>query len=191
MGIGRKPTHGMSKSLTYTSWVAMKKRCYYPKTNDYWRYGGSGIQVCERWRVSFEMFLRDMGERPSSQYSLDRIDGTQNYEPSNCRWATASEQARNRIKPRLAKESRICQNCQSDFSVERYIVKRGEGLFCSLRCSAVFRQIERAKATGHRRLVLSCPVCGGEMHKKPYMVAHRKTVTCSLRCRVLLKKGLL
>lgn len=80
---------------TYASWVAMRRRCTEPGNNRYHMYGGRGITVCERWANSFENFLADMGERPDGM-TLDRIDVNGNYEQANCKWSTATEQARNR-----------------------------------------------------------------------------------------------
>jgi hypothetical protein len=82
------------ESPTYNSWKGMRGRTTNPNHADYVYYGGRGITVCERWR-KFENFLEDMGEKPDGM-SLDRIDNDGNYEPSNCRWATQSEQNYNR-----------------------------------------------------------------------------------------------
>jgi hypothetical protein len=81
-------------SLTHNSWQAMLKRCTNPKAKGYPNYGGRGITVCERWQ-DFSNFLADMGERPEGM-TLDRKDNDGDYTPGNCRWATASEQQRNR-----------------------------------------------------------------------------------------------
>jgi hypothetical protein len=81
-------------SSTYSSWQNMVQRCTDPRAEEYPRYGGAGVTVHARWQT-FEGFLADMGERPPGT-SLDRVDGTRGYEPGNCRWATPTEQSRNR-----------------------------------------------------------------------------------------------
>jgi hypothetical protein len=80
-------------SRTYQAWYDMKRRCRNPRYADFHRYGGRGIQVCDRWQ-SFENFLADMGEAPRG-LTLDRIDNDGNYEAQNCRWATVRQQVHN------------------------------------------------------------------------------------------------
>lgn len=90
----RATTHGLTKTRTYESWFAMKRRCLRNDGDNRKYYVFRGIRVCERW-MKFENFLADMGER-SEGMSLDRINNDGNYEPGNCRWATPVDQANNR-----------------------------------------------------------------------------------------------
>lgn len=89
--------HAAIRSGAYRSWMAMNQRCNNPNSDEYFRYGARGVTICIRWQV-FENFLADMGERPIRK-TLDRYPNNEgNYEPSNCRWATISEQNKNRRK---------------------------------------------------------------------------------------------
>lgn len=94
-GIGEATTkHGQIDHPLYLLWKAMRCRCNWPKYVGYDNYGGRGIKVCDRWN-DFGAFLEDMGPRPEGM-TLDRIDVNGDYEPSNCRWTTWYEQARNK-----------------------------------------------------------------------------------------------
>jgi len=98
--VERSTRHGNAKggqqTAEYQSWIAAKKRCSNPRNASYCDYGARGIRMCPAWDVSFELFLFDMGSKPSASHSLDRIDTNGNYEARNCRWATPMVQARNK-----------------------------------------------------------------------------------------------
>jgi hypothetical protein len=169
--------HGLTNTRIYHCYRAMRSRCLSSRDAAFKNYGGRGITVCERWLGSVEAFRKDMGDPPDGM-SLDRIDVNGNYEPSNCRWATASEQAENQRRTRKIEwmgksqspaawdseigfpKGTISRRLASGFSVERaldkstYIPKKRHG-------KAKKRSVSTAPSgTSRANAERSCCRCG-------------------------------
>jgi hypothetical protein len=95
-------THGATDTPEYQAWRNMLSRCYNPNWPKFSDYGGRGIRVCLRWRSrgflcrGFRAFIQDMGKRPTRFHSLERSNVNLGYSPTNCKWATAKQQANNK-----------------------------------------------------------------------------------------------
>lgn len=100
LGLLPADTDGRTRLPEYQIWRSMLRRCYRPECRAYPHYGGRGIFVAERWRRSYQNFLADMGRRPSSRHTLDRLDNDGPYSPENCAWNTWKQQARNKRSTR-------------------------------------------------------------------------------------------
>ncbi|AEQ34392.1 HNH endonuclease [Bacillus phage Bastille] len=91
-------SHGMSNTRIHTIWKNMKQRCYNPKRNKYHLYGGKGIRVCEDWHDFIPFYEWSMGNGYKEGLTIDRIDSDKDYEPSNCRWVTDTENGRRAVE---------------------------------------------------------------------------------------------
>ncbi len=114
----RWTAHGGSYSRTYTSWKKMLQRCENPRDKRYPEWGGRGIKVCDRWH-DYAAFLSDMGERPAGM-SIERENNDGDYEPGNCRWASAADQVRNRRNTRMVTIDGVTL-CLKDWARQRGI----------------------------------------------------------------------
>lgn len=135
----RLKKHGFCSNPLYRTWHGMHGRCKNPKDRSYRLYGGRGIKVCRRWQ-SVENFIKDMGEKPSMDHSLDRIDPNGDYSPENCRWSTYADQ-------------------QSNKRCSRFIEWNGKSMTCAqwativgIRSETIYERIHRQKWTPERAL---------------------------------------
>ena len=87
----RQTKHGNYYEPEFLAWKNMKRRCTEPRCAKWY----ANISVCDSWLNSYDNFLSDVGRKPSSKHTLDRIDFKGNYEPNNVRWATRATQSRN------------------------------------------------------------------------------------------------
>jgi len=118
LGVPSFKKTGMSRTPEYTAWIRMRRSCYDTDYKDYARYGARGIQVCEEWKNDFLAFFSYVGKRPSSKHSIDRYPNNNgNYEPGNVRWATCTQQARNRRSSKLIEFNGVTKS-MVEWSVE-------------------------------------------------------------------------
>ena len=115
-GSTNRLVHGKSQSPEYAAWRSIHARCENTNNIGYGNYGGRGLTVCERWQ-SFDAFYKDMGPRPGTGFSVERIDNTRGYSPTNCMWATQKQQHRNkRTNRRITFQGKT--QCLQDWAAE-------------------------------------------------------------------------
>lgn len=118
---------GASSTRTYSVYHNMKKRCLNKNTPNYRIYGGRGITICKRWLISFKNFLADMGDCPSKEHTIERIDNNGNYEPTNCKWATRLEQSKNTrrsVKLTFRGETKVAKDWATQLGISEGALKR-------------------------------------------------------------------
>jgi|JI8StandDraft_1071087.scaffolds.fasta_scaffold05837_5 hypothetical protein len=159
-------------SSEYSTWKNMKTRCNNYKNKDYYKYGGKGIKIYEKWlgKDGFINFLNDMGEKPLPKeiYSIDRINNNLGYFPENCKWSTTQEQTNNRNIYPITKQ---CLICQTEYTTHSDRLNTGK--YCSKRCNkkAFYNKNKRDIS-----IPIQCSTCKKEFTSK------RKQLYCSKTC---------
>lgn len=130
-------THGLSnKHPLYGTWKSIRTRCNNPNATSYKNYGAKGVKICERWN-DFLLFIKDMGEKPGSNYQVDRKDNSGDYEPSNVRWATREQQNVNQ-RPKGATGRKGVYVFRKAFTARtcKYHGRRHLGVFATIEAAA-------------------------------------------------------
>ena len=137
----KNATHGMSNTATYAKWIDARKRCFREKDAHFAYYGGRGITMCHTWAKSFEAFLADMGVAPDG-LTLERINVDGHYEPSNCRWASKLEQARNKRRVKASMETARAIRAKPQASVRELAQEfdLSEGVVWHIRNGATWKE---------------------------------------------------
>jgi hypothetical protein len=108
---GSSNNRGQKKtSDEYGVWSNIRQRCGNSKNPSFKDYGRRGIALCAEWN-DFNVFLADMGNRPSKNHTIDRIDNDKGYSKANCRWATRVEQNSNKRSSNLLTYQGITKTC--------------------------------------------------------------------------------
>ena len=143
-----RPGGRVDHPVEYRIWVQMRNRCRNPRQTNYADYGGRGIVVSPAWN-DFHRFYADMGPRPTPRHEVDRIDNDGPYSPTNCRWATRSEQMRNtRVTRSLTYAGRTAS---ISTWAEEYGINRGTLLQRLLRGWPLGRALTTAVSGQHSR----------------------------------------
>lgn len=180
----RSLTHGASKTRTYRIWLGMHSRCGdRAKGKSRRNYYSKGIRVCERWG-DFDAFLADMGAAPDG-LTLDRINGAGNYEPTNCRWATAKQQANNTSANRLVELrgvvgtlAQVAEDCGLNPNTMLYRLRRG----WSVERAALPPGSTNVRTAEKERRARPCAQCGCRFIPRTAQLRKGGGRFCSQRC---------
>lgn len=159
-----KNIHDLSATHVYNCWAAMRSRCSDTTNNRYYLYGAKGIEVCEEWDLSFNIFLQDMGMPPTKFHSIDRKDPTKNYDKTNCRWATPKEQSNNRTSCLFITHKGKTQSMMSwakELNVEYrrfyYFIKQGLNITqAAAKATGPYKEKTRSKNLEYHQFKAAC-----------------------------------